>query len=1801
MIKIPDYNLGRASGEIRITADTRGAAEAQAAMASTAAEAKALDASMGRVNDTLDKHARANVTSASSIQRHRQQVEDLRITYDRYHNQLQAATAKTAAAEAHLSNLRKNDSDNVQALARAHREYTRAHNEEQTILARAETAYARYQNRLSAVRAEITQFNNAHMQAASHLHNLRNNTIAATAALERMSDTFSSVLRVVGQMTITGLLGGAAFGNMASMIAGAMNTLTIAVGGAMEVIRDFSALLILLPASISSVITYMGVLTAAFRGVGTALSSIDDPQKFAQALQQLAPAAQQAVITLASFRDAFHGAMRQIQQSFFQPFAAQLQPLIYQWLPELMRAGQTIGNNLGKMFGTVLSFFQKPEIQKSFQQFISNLSTGLNNLMPAIQPFLQALNTLNVVGSQAFIRLGTAITHVAERFNNWIQAAAQSGKLDAWINRALDTFTRLGHIIVNVGSAISNIFNAASAAQGRTFLQIIEEWSAKFKAWTEGEGYQKLVNFFTALKQAAAAMAPELKVVGEILGIVASTFNRLGIATAPGVLSLFTALRDALRNLSPIVLQLAPTMNRFLEALASALLRIMNAIGPQLPKIMEGFADALIELAPILPVLAEALAKLMDNLTAEDIENITKAAIAFKALSVSIGLVSAVMALNPWVLLAAAIAALVVGVIYCYNHFEGFRDFLKNFWSDLKSLASWIGNTFVNAWRDLGHIADNIDKAIQTAAQTVDRWANNVKQWGVKLITWFLQGIYSMAEPIAKASEWILKVVTSANLPDKAKSWGVNFIQKFIEGIYSQSNPLADAAKWMMNLIKVPIPGSKAKEGPFAQQSPEELGAKFVTDYAAGMTGAAPSAGAASLSVAESAAGGLGSSGGSGGFGSFTEHGGNRGGLSGFDRYVSWLTSDLSAWSQILQGAWSLFEDITNIAIQAVKIGASLWNNGDNPLTRPGGFFSEQRGPSVEQQMIPGIENMPSMRGQPPMPELVPQQPSVTQQQVPGVNAPQTPASQANPPQTPAPFTEFTPVSYANQSNQPSTLAPTSAGSRQYTGKDAELVKELKKHGFTDSQIIGLVELNRVETGNWSHPESIMGFTDNQTGPGIAAHVAGFKDMWDARQSSGAVPPPAGVVNGQVTDPKAYADWLLKLEGYSATQDWQGNQYAPGQFMSPEEYSSRVAGAYNAPTTAIQNQALQGPAPQTPQAPVSTQPRSATGTMPAGWHTIGISPEGRQLLVPDNAPAPQGKTAPEGWYWEYNDPHAAFGSIILTPKGQGPGSEAYKKIWPEPQAPQASAPFTEFTPVSQAPRLPQWPTGLGQGGAADYSVASLQNLGIPQLYTNPQQGNPDIPAWVQEFVRVYGGPDLVASSTPHGALHGVPGGAGYAVDVTGPPEQQDRLAKFLRDNPSASAMLIHQGVDGIKYGVAGGEPVGPGTNFPGYYSKNWAEETDMVHWAPAGPPTLTPQAPQAPTPQAPAPQAPAPQNPATPTPTPSDTNWMTVPNGWDISQPIPLEVRRQHGIPDSLPPMYYNAQPGTVMNVAVPPGYQGPSQPTTGNTISVPIPGQEQPGFPQTQTNLPFGAKTPADALMSGLQAAGSIVGDAFQIFDDVIQNIGALANTTDTLVRGIANTEDINHLIDNFQTFLTTAADIAKLVSDSLSLAAGIAGMAQGAGGGFGGGDVGGAVVGGLQTASAIAALVQAGIDAVNQGIDLAQMVYRQVTKYLGVFEGFLLGGPTAGQLGGNVRMLLNTRTNQILAYSEDNPLNKEVHNMPTWMARSYGGIQPTPVLQQAQVNIYAGPGQTPKDMMSESMWLISTGASSIAGAGFG
>src|SRR6516225_1825325 len=227
---MPDYNLGRAHGEIEITADTRGAQEAQAAMASTKAEAAALDAEMGKVNTQFDKNRQSSILSAEALVRQRGQVEELRKTYERYNQDYERATARKLESERKLEEGRRKEQTSGEALLRLGRDVQRSRELEQRLLLRSEEAYERYQTRMSALRLEVERFNTAHIAATTGLATMRREAEEFGRSLEKLSDKLSGIVKIIGSTGIFGLFGAGAGGLLGLGGAGGLQGLTVVLG-----------------------------------------------------------------------------------------------------------------------------------------------------------------------------------------------------------------------------------------------------------------------------------------------------------------------------------------------------------------------------------------------------------------------------------------------------------------------------------------------------------------------------------------------------------------------------------------------------------------------------------------------------------------------------------------------------------------------------------------------------------------------------------------------------------------------------------------------------------------------------------------------------------------------------------------------------------------------------------------------------------------------------------------------------------------------------------------------------------------------------------------------------------------------------------------------------------------------------------------------------------------------------------------------------------------------------------------------------------------------------------------------------------------------------------------------------------------------------------------------------------------------------------------------------------------------------------------------------------------------------------
>ncbi len=221
------------------------------------------------------------------------------------------------------------------------------------------------------------------------------------------------------------------------------------------------------------------------------------------------------------------------------------------------------------------------------------------------------------------------------------------------------------------------------------------------------------------------------------------------------------------------------------------------------------------------------------------------------------------------------------------------------------------------------------------------------------------------------------------------------------------------------------------------------------------------------------------------------------------------------------------------------------------------------------------------------------------------------------------------------------------------------------------------------------------------------------------------------------------------------------------------------------------------------------------------------------------------------------------------------------------------------------------------------------------------------------------------------------------------------------------------------------------------------------------------------------------------------------------------------------------------------------------------------------------------DQAMGIADGISGIVGSAFGVFDSAIASIASTKEISGTLVRGMRNTEDIYNIVDEIQSYIELGQNIAQVTSDVLGFAAGIVG--SGAAGDTSGGTAIAAMA--LGAASSIAGIVSQVYAAANAYIDLGQEIYRMAGKYGGRMITNWVGLPGATDL----KFLLDEVTGQLQVWTSENPQMKNTFNTLGRQldgANRYGTRDGT----RNEFHIYQGPGQDPRDTMSQAMFAVKT-----------
>lgn len=334
-------------------------------------------------------------------------------------------------------------------------------------------ALAREENRLTAARQSALR---AEREFVRDTSNFERSTARRTSAIKDFEEAYRSLERTSRRS------GGGGRGGQASNVLGGVFTsipfvpggkagafigtgLVTGLGAIAEAVTTASQALWLLPAATAAAGAGFLTLKIGLSGFDKALKDMGDPKKWAEDLQKLSPAAQQAALEIQHLVGGLDSLKSLVQQSLFNGVAQQLHGLGNTFMPSLRQMFTGISGAFNQMFQGATNELMTPQASAGIANVINNIVKAFQNLAPAMAPIIDAFGRITQVGSTFLPGLGSSITDLAKRFDDFITRAQQTGQLEHWIRQGLDAAKELGHFLGELTHKWMDVFGNKSPEQ----------------------------------------------------------------------------------------------------------------------------------------------------------------------------------------------------------------------------------------------------------------------------------------------------------------------------------------------------------------------------------------------------------------------------------------------------------------------------------------------------------------------------------------------------------------------------------------------------------------------------------------------------------------------------------------------------------------------------------------------------------------------------------------------------------------------------------------------------------------------------------------------------------------------------------------------------------------------------------------------------------------------------------------------------------------------------------------------------------------------------------------------------------------------------------------------------------------------------------------------------------------------------------------------------------------------------------------------------------------------------------------
>lgn len=321
----------------------------------------------------------------------------------------------------------------------------------------------------------------------------------ATAA---SASAFSELLGVLGQV------GSAFSGSGFPLLIAGIAALLPAILALAAALADLIGLVGILPAGLSVLLAAILPVVIAFQNFGEAVTAINegDPQKIAEALKKLSPAAQDVAKQFATMTGVFEKLQKTVQQSFFAELNGQFNLLAAGALPQLTAGLAAVAGAAGRIASSFIWIVTSTKAIEIFQNILATTARILDRFAPTIVRVFEAvLNTVQA-GLPFIEELSGSFAGLLERFAGFVNVSIENGTFDAFVKDALATVGQLIDLLKALGSLVGTIF-ASFVGPGHELIDTLTDVVTRLDDFFKSaEGQRSLEEDIALIKAAGAAL-----------------------------------------------------------------------------------------------------------------------------------------------------------------------------------------------------------------------------------------------------------------------------------------------------------------------------------------------------------------------------------------------------------------------------------------------------------------------------------------------------------------------------------------------------------------------------------------------------------------------------------------------------------------------------------------------------------------------------------------------------------------------------------------------------------------------------------------------------------------------------------------------------------------------------------------------------------------------------------------------------------------------------------------------------------------------------------------------------------------------------------------------------------------------------------------------------------------------------------------------------------------------------------------------------------------------------------------------